>query len=106
MDSAVVFSGLFKENGGSFLPFQYIYFAPISIYIEKYGTAEVLGILGKQLFWIVLFGTVCYLVWKKAIYKIVIQGADMNLKIIGHFLLSAVKEQGGIPAELFSGNLR
>ena len=64
----------YLKRAAEVLPFQYIYFAPISIYIEKYGTAEVLGILGKQLFWIVLFGTVCYLVWKKAIYKIVIQG--------------------------------
>ena len=50
----------------SFLPFQYMLFVPIQIFLGKYPTSQLIVLLGTQLVWICVFGTLCFLAWRKA----------------------------------------
>lgn len=56
------------------LPFRFMYFAPISIYLEKMGQNEAIGILMQQLLWIFGLLMIEKITWKKGIKKLVVQG--------------------------------
>lgn len=56
------------------LPFQLVYYAPISVFLGKRTFEDQLGIFGMQLVWIVLLGWLMKRIWAKAVRKLVIQG--------------------------------
>ncbi len=53
----------------SFLPFEYIRYHVINIYLEKYTFVEVLRVMGIQLVWIVILCLLGILVWRRAYKK-------------------------------------
>lgn len=57
-----------------FLPFQLVYYAPISVFLGRRTFPEELGIVGLQALWIALLLLVMRWMWKKAVRKLVIQG--------------------------------
>lgn len=57
-----------------YLPFQYIYFVPINIFLEKLTIEESMNMLLIQVIWILLFIGLSYFVWIKGKQKLVIQG--------------------------------
>ncbi|HEX3027789.1 MAG TPA: ABC-2 family transporter protein [Clostridia bacterium] len=58
----------------SYLPFKSIYFVPITIYLEKVGTADALWLILQQLVWIGVLTIVEKAMWKNGIKKLVVQG--------------------------------
>jgi len=56
------------------LPFQGMVFLPISIYIGQTTGGDILGALAVQLFWVVALSVVAVLVWRRARWKLVVQG--------------------------------
>lgn len=50
----------------SFLPFQYMQYAPVQIYLEKYVGLAALSIIGIQIIWIVTFYLLIKLIWPRA----------------------------------------
>lgn len=78
-----IFSGsmvplwFFPENirtFASFLPFQYTYQTPLSIYIGKATPSEAVFSMLLQLVWIFLLTGVIYLMWNSAKKKLLVQG--------------------------------
>lgn len=59
---------------GRFLPFQYIHFVPMSIYMEKIPRGEMWFALLIQLCWIGLLSLLCRWVFSRGVKKLVIQG--------------------------------
>lgn len=57
-----------------YLPFKFIYFVPISIFLGKYNLLECLLMFLMQLIWIIILYFLSKIIWKKAIYKLVVQG--------------------------------
>ncbi|MBP1996113.1 ABC transporter permease [Paenibacillus eucommiae] len=57
-----------------YLPFQYIYFVPINIYLNKLSMDRSFEMLLNQAVWIVLLSGFSYAIWRKGIQKLVIQG--------------------------------
>jgi ABC-2 type transport system permease protein len=55
-------------------PFAAIYNAPLSIYIGKVAGVQILGMLGFQLFWAVMFGIIAVALWRVGERQVVIQG--------------------------------
>jgi len=53
----------------SFLPFQYINFVPIMIFMGKYSLREAVIGIALQAVWIAIFYLICLFIWKKAIRK-------------------------------------
>ncbi|WP_010268508.1 ABC transporter permease [Paenibacillus senegalensis] len=58
----------------AFLPFRLIFFTPISIFLGKIETAEAVGLILQQFMWMGLLSAVTWLMWRKGITKLVIQG--------------------------------
>ncbi|MCM3444729.1 ABC-2 family transporter protein [Metabacillus halosaccharovorans] len=58
----------------SFLPFQYIYFTPLNIFLEKSSLNNILLNLLMQMFWGLSFFIISIAVWKIGLRKMVIQG--------------------------------
>jgi ABC-2 type transport system permease protein len=56
------------------LPFQAMLSTPISIYIGRLAGREALLFVALQGVWVVALAALCWLVWKRAILKITIQG--------------------------------
>lgn len=56
------------------LPFQYIYFSPISIFVGIVTYSEIIVILFMQWIWIMVFYCIGKIVWGLAVKKITIQG--------------------------------
>lgn len=56
------------------LPFRFMVFEPISVFLGEYHAMECLEIIGMQLFWVVLLGLAGDLIWKKVQKNITIQG--------------------------------
>jgi ABC-2 type transport system permease protein len=54
------------SNIASVLPFQAVYYTPISIYVGRISGFDILGSLAVQIFWIAVLFSLCLLVWKKA----------------------------------------
>jgi ABC-2 type transport system permease protein len=55
-------------------PFAAIYNAPLSIYIGKTAGAGILGMLGFQALWAVIFGAGAFALWRVAERRVVVQG--------------------------------
>lgn len=56
------------------LPFQAMYYATLSIYLNKNGGLQAIRILSEQLIWIVILAVINWLVWRKCNKKLVVQG--------------------------------
>ena len=59
----------------SFLPFQYIRFIPINIYLETYSYLKTLTLIGVQIIWILILYLIAELIWYKAFRKFAGAGA-------------------------------
>ena len=59
----------------SFLPFQYIRFVPINIYLETYSYMKTLTLIGVQIIWILILYLIAELIWYKAFRKFAGAGA-------------------------------
>ena len=53
----------------SFLPFFYIIYLPISIYLGKLNSLEIYLGLGRQIGWIIVAGSLTYLAWQQGLKK-------------------------------------
>lgn len=62
------------ETIATYLPFQTIFFMPISIFIEETTGNQILIFFAIQLFWLIVCYGVLRLVWHKASQKVVVQG--------------------------------
>ncbi|BBI31689.1 hypothetical protein KCTCHS21_10880 [Cohnella abietis] len=58
----------------SLLPFQLVFYGPISVFLGKRTLEEELTIVGMQLLWIGILSLILKMVWVKALRKLVIQG--------------------------------
>jgi ABC-2 type transport system permease protein len=56
------------------LPFQYAIFKPMQIYLGRVSHAEIISVIAMQLLWIVILFGLERLVWKRAQYKLIVQG--------------------------------
>ena len=56
------------------LPFQAQAFIPLSLYMGQVPEQQIAGALGLQLFWVVALFGVCWLVWQRAMRRVIIQG--------------------------------
>lgn len=57
-----------------YLPFQTIFFLPLSIFIGEINGSEILAAFGLQLFWLIVCYVILRIVWNKASDKVVVQG--------------------------------
>ncbi len=57
-----------------FLPFRFIYFVPLSIYLEKVDPAGAIWLVLEQIMWIGILLIVEKTLWRKGVKKIVVQG--------------------------------
>lgn len=57
-----------------YLPFRFIYFVPISIFLGKYDFLSSCLLIMEQIVWIILLYILGELIWRKAIYRLVVQG--------------------------------
>jgi ABC-2 type transport system permease protein len=57
-----------------FLPFQYLTFVPVNIWLGKYSIAETFQFLGIQLVWAAIFYALSMLVWRAAMKKVAAVG--------------------------------
>ncbi len=53
----------------AFLPFAYILFYPMMIYLGRLNDIQIFKIFGIQILWIISFGVLAYFVWKKGLRK-------------------------------------
>ena len=56
------------------LPFRYMTFDPISIYLGKTANTEILSTIGMQLFWIAVIYMIGRIVWSRAEKRVFVQG--------------------------------
>ena len=59
----------FIQSIFKYLPFEYIRFVPINIYLETYRYIETLKLIGIQVLWILLLYFIVNLMWSKAFRK-------------------------------------
>ena len=64
----------FLRKISEFLPFQAIYFIPISIYIKTMSGREVLQALGVQVFWAIVLAFISRRVWSRVHTRLTVQG--------------------------------
>ncbi len=57
-----------------FLPFQAQAFIPLSIYMGQLPAHQIPGALSRQLMWVVMLFAVAWLMWRRAMRRVVIQG--------------------------------
>lgn len=57
----------FLQSISSFLPFQFVFYFPLRIFIGKDETELVFQGILSQLFWIVVLGGVIHLIWRKGV---------------------------------------
>ena len=77
LSGSVVPIWFFPESlqfASKFMPFIYIYQAPISIYIGKMPGDEIPLTLGVQAIWVLLFFALMQLTWSRAKRRVVVQG--------------------------------
>ena len=65
---------IWLSNIASFLPFQAVYYLPISIYVGNITGFGVLTSLAVQIFWVAILFSLCFLGWKRAERRIVSHG--------------------------------
>src|SRR5262245_39412459 len=58
----------------SWLPFQAQAFIPLSLYMGQVPGQQIAGALGLQLFWMLALFGICWLVWQRAMRRVIIQG--------------------------------
>lgn len=58
----------------AFLPFQYTFQTPLSIYIGQLSGVDAWKSIGIQIIWTVLFGFILAYLWKRAQYRTFVQG--------------------------------
>lgn len=63
----IVWPGLFLWL--TFLPFAYILFYPMMIYLGRITGVEIIRIMGMQVLWIFIFAGITFFVWKKGLRK-------------------------------------
>ena len=68
------FFPLWLQRISDFLPFKYIYYAPISLFIDRLDSVYPAKTLLFQLIWIGLFYMLSQLVWRRAVEIVTIQG--------------------------------
>ena len=56
------------------LPFASLVYAPTMIYMGKYSAVEILFVLGKQIFWLLVFVWISRLIWRWAQKRLAVQG--------------------------------
>lgn len=64
----------FLQDILKFLPFQYIYQAPISIYIGRTQTSEAMYVIAIQAFWMLLLFLLTHFMWMRARQRVLVQG--------------------------------
>lgn len=57
-----------------FLPFRYIVFEPISIFLNTKSSSEIVQVLGMQLFWILVLYYAAKIMWDRGRSRVMIQG--------------------------------
>ena len=57
-----------------FLPFRYIYYVPISIYVGRYDGVEIMTALGFQVVWIFILGLIARLLMQFVFRRMMVQG--------------------------------
>ncbi len=62
------------QNLSFYMPFQYLTFVPINIWLAKYTIPQAFQFLGIQIGWILIFYLLCIFVWKSAIKKVTAVG--------------------------------
>ena len=62
------------KNISEVLPFQYIYFTPISLYTQNLGIADGIQLILCQIYWIIGLFILINIMWKIGIKKLVVQG--------------------------------
>lgn len=65
----LTFFPMFIQNIFLYMPFQYIRYVPINIYLEKYSYLQTLELLAIQILWILILYAVVVLMWNKAFKK-------------------------------------
>ena len=71
----LTFFPVFFQKISSFLPFQYIRFIPINIYLENYTYFKTLFLMGIQVIWILFLFLITEIIWHKAFKKFAGAGA-------------------------------
>lgn len=56
------------------LPWQSLVYTPVAIYIGRFEGARVWEAIGVQALWVVLLGGLTWLVWRRAVHRVVVQG--------------------------------
>ncbi len=56
------------------LPFRFMVFEPISVFLGSYGPGDCVRVLLIQLFWVVVLGMLGEFIWRKIQKNITIQG--------------------------------
>lgn len=67
------FPGWFQNILG-FFPFMYIYQLPLSIYIGQISGVQIAEQMGIQIFWAAFFGLLFYVIQKKSVANVLVQG--------------------------------
>jgi len=70
----LTFFPLWFQKLSYFLPFQYLTFIPINIWLGKYTLIQTIQFLGLQLLWTAVFYMICFFVWKAAMKKVAAVG--------------------------------
>ncbi|MBT3582812.1 hypothetical protein HN924_00680 [Candidatus Woesearchaeota archaeon] len=70
----LIFFPVIFQKAFFFLPFQYMLYVPIQIFLGAYSYSEVLVMLGMQLLWTLIFMAIALTVWKKAFAKFMAVG--------------------------------
>ena len=65
-----------KELIGLFntLPFQYVYFAPISLYLGRLSPSMAIHAFVLQIVWLAVFSTSAWLIWKAGVKNLIVNG--------------------------------
>ncbi len=71
----LTFMPLSIQNISHYLPFQYIRYIPISIYLGKFSTFEIVELLGIQIVWVISLAFLVKIIWNRAFRKFAGAGA-------------------------------
>ncbi|WP_027085493.1 ABC transporter permease [Cohnella panacarvi] len=58
----------------SWLPFRFVFYEPIAIYLSKYSISSSLNIIGLEALWLILLYTVERIVWRRVNHRISVYG--------------------------------
>jgi len=68
------FFPLWFQKASYFMPFQYITYIPISIWLGKFAIEKIMMLLALQVVWIAVLYCIIALVWKKAMHQLTAVG--------------------------------